>query len=164
MPDYGTVSSFRIYHTARGRDVEVGTYPDVDVEAAKLIASEWLDGRYRGSFPGYKVNGRDQAREWPRYDAFDYEGRSVSSATVPTEVENATYEATYKELVTPGALFKDYTPSKYNKVAISGSVSVEFRNTSAFDLQMQFPVIDQIMQSLIGCSSSSSLSGEVVRV
>ena len=97
MPDYGTLAGFSTYHTARGRDVSA--YTDPDIEAAKLIASEWIDARYRSLFGGTKVGLRAQAREWPRTGAMDVDGYSIGSTLVPTEIENATYEATLKHLV-----------------------------------------------------------------
>ena len=164
MPDYGTVAGFRTYHGDRGRTVDSGTYSDADVDAAKLIASEWIDGAYWSSFPGSKVSGRDQTREWPRTGVVDKDGYAVDDATVPPEIEYATYEATLRELQSAGALSKDYTPSKYRRVAISGSVSVDYENRQVTDIQTQFKIINEILAPILSrYASLSSLSGSTGR-
>lgn len=162
MPDYGTVAAFEAYHTARGRDTS--SYSDPEMEAAKLLASEWIDAVYRSQFMGYKTGNAAQVREWPRIGAYDREGYYVTSDSVPYQIEWATYEATLKELQSAGALVIDYTPSKYQKVRIEGSIDVTYAGVSAIDIQKQFPIIDQILGSLLGHYSTSSLSGRAVRV
>ena len=166
MPDYGTVAGFRAYHLGRGRDADAGVYTNDEVEKTKLIASEWIDGMFRSLFPGWRVAERSvQIREWPRYGVVDIDGYAVDDATVPVEVENATYEATLKELLTPGSLLQDYTPSKYRKVSISGAVSVEYDKIQAADVQTQFPIIAQILAPILDRSAERSwLSGAASRV
>lgn len=165
MTIYGTVDGFREYHEARGRDVSAYSV-DAAVEAALLVASEWIDGTHRRLFKGYKVGGREQDREWPRYSVFDHEGKQVSSDSVPPEVNNATYEAALRNLVSPGSLTLDYTPSKYRSVNIQGSVSVTYAGVnSVADIQSQFIVIEQILDPLLGGTGSMSvLSGANARV
>lgn len=162
MPDYGTVAAFRAYHTARGRDTTA--YDDTEVEAAKLITSEWIDAKYRAGWPGLKLGQREQVRDWPRTGGFDVNGDSISSESVPTEVDDATYEGTLRELQTPGALSVDYTPSKYTRVSIDGAISVAYADRSAVDVQTQFQVIDQILSPILtGYGAVSGLSGKVGR-
>lgn len=164
MADYGTVLGFRTYHTARGRTT--APYTEAEIEAAKLIASEWIDAAFFSSRPCgvYPVEGRDQARVFPAYGWIDAAGYAVSSASVPTEVENATYEATYRQLQAPDALIKDYTPNKYKRVRVEGAVDVEYAAMSAATAQTQFPIIGQILAPLFRNSGNSSLSSGVVRV
>lgn len=154
MPDYyGTVVGYEAYHLARGRTV-TGTVEDL------LIASEWLDGTYSRRFMGLKVGMRDQVREWPRTGVVDRYGHVVSSDTVPVEIENATYEAAYRA----DSLNVDFTPSKYQRVVITGSVDVTYRDQEAWEVQGQYPTIDQILDPLIGAYNAlSGLSGKVVR-
>ena len=161
MPDYGTVAGFRIYHTARGRDVSTWDDDDATIEAAKLVASEKLDGMQ--AWPGFKTGGRDQVREWPRTDVQDREDYTVPYETVPTEVENATYELTLKELQSPGSLTVDYTSSKYTRVSIDGAVSVQYADRSAYEMQTQYPIVMQILAPLIGGKITSGLSGVALR-
>lgn len=159
---YGTEAGYRAYHTARGRDV--AGQLNTTVLAKLLVASEWLDGKYRDRFMGTKVGQQAQEREWPRVGVVDCDGYAVSSETVPQAIEYATYEVAYREITAPGTLSRDFTASKYSKVAISGSIDVTFRDQGAGDVQTQFPIVDQILGSLLGgCSAVSALSGKVVR-
>lgn len=160
---YGTAASFLAYHTARGRDVS--EYDDAKVEAALLVASEWLDATwFPPHWPYYKTGGSSQTRVWPALNVMDRWGYAVASDVVPNRVENATYEAAMRELQSPGALTKDHTPSKYKRVAIAGSVSVDYFDRDAQAVQTQFPIIGQILDPLMGSwSGMSSLSGAVAR-
>ena len=164
MPEqYGTADGFRTWITAR--NVAVGdSDDDLAVNAALLVASEWLDGRYRSSFPGLKLAGRDQVREWPRSGVIDVNGYGVDSDTVPTEVENATYAATVREMATPGTLSRDYTPNKYESVSVYGAVAVKYRSfDSAVDSQIKLQIVDEILAPLIAHGITSGLSGCVYR-
>lgn len=165
---YGTAAGFIAYHTARGRATAIADFDDPEIEAALLIASEWLDGRYFSGFSGFKTGGRDQVRQWPRYGTFDNEAHSLPSDIVPREVEYATYEATLTQLVSPGSLSVSYTPGKYKAARVEGAVSVEFAQfSSAYDIQTQFPIIDGILAPIlggVGSNAFSGLSGAGVRV
>jgi hypothetical protein len=168
MDYYGTAAGFRAYHTARGRDMTAYA-SDPTVEAALLVSSEWLDGRYRGVLGGLKVGGREQVRECPRYNWFDVYGKTIASDSVPREMEYAAYEAALKQLVKPGALSIDFTPSKYKRASVDGAVSAEFAtfNTSA-EAQTKFAVIEQILSPILtgnlNGAGFSSLSGGTTRV
>lgn len=166
---YGTAAGFTAYHEARGRADQL-TALDLDnaeIEAALLIASEWLDGKYFVNFCGVKVGMRAQIREWPRMGVTDVNGYPIDQDSIPREVENATYEAAFRQLVTPGSLSVDYTPGKYESVAIDGAINVKFAKfNSAYDVQTQFAVIDGILSPLLSARNGnfSSFSGTVVRV
>ena len=163
MGYYGTTIKFENYHIARGRDPSVFEYEDV--EAALLIASEWLDGSFRDRFPGLKVGMREQVREWPRTAVLDRNGYAVSPLYVPNEIESATYEAAYRHLQTPGSLQVDYTPNKYSEVAVEGAVRVKYNNLDASTIQKNFPIIGYILDGLLGGSGNfSPLSSGTVRV
>lgn len=155
--NYGDPTGYKAYHEARGRTI---TDSD-DVITQKLLAgSEWIDAMYGDRYQGTKVGQRDQVLGWPRVGAVDRDGYAVGSTTVPTEIVNATYEAAFRS----GNLFKDYTPGKYSRVVITGSIDVTYRDVDAMDLQMQAPIIGAILDSLLGGSRTlSGLSGKVVR-
>lgn len=166
MTFYGTAAGFRDYHTARGRDV-TDYADDALVEAALLVASEWLDAVYFPATWAYtKTGGSAQDRRWPSIGVVDGYGYAVASDTVPTLVENATYEAAWRQLQSPGSLTLDYTPNKYKRVAIHGSVSVDYASPGqATDVQSRFLIIDQILAPLLtGGGRMSALSGAVARV
>lgn len=167
MADYGTNDGFRAYHTARGNPVTQFA-DEAALTAARLVASEWVDGKYRTMFGGWKVGQRAQVREWPRSAASDRDGYPIPASSVPVEMENATYEAAYKQLTKPGALNKDWTPPKYKRASVDGAVSVEYVTfNSASDTQTRFAVIDAILQPILtatGASSFAALSGPSARV
>lgn len=165
MPDYGTVAGFRDYHTTRGRNIAAYD-DDAEIEAAKLVASEWLDARYRGSFSGLKVGMRAQIREWPRTGAIDHYGYAIPSDAVPAEMDAATYEATLRQLVSPGSLSVDWTPPKYKAVSVDGAVSVQYADFySGADAQTSFVIIDEIIAPILtGRGDLSALSGPATRV
>lgn len=165
MPDYGTVVGFTAYHTARGRAAMIEPYEDDEIEAAKLVASEWLDARYHSSFSGTKVGGRAQIRQWPRNSAVDRNYDAIPSDVPPHEVEYATYEATLRQLITPGSLSKDWVPPKYESVSVDGAVSVKYASFySGTDIQTRFVIIDEILAAILTGCEGSRLSGATARV
>lgn len=167
MADYGTVDGFNTYHEARGRSVAAFTDDD-EIEAAKLVASEWIDARYRSLFPGTKVGMRAQVREWPRVGGMDRDAYAIASDVPPVEVINAAYEATYRQLVSPGSLSVDWTPPKYKSAAVTGAVSVTYAEFAEWsDVQTRFAIIDEILAPILtGAYGAevSSLSGPTLRV
>jgi hypothetical protein len=165
MTFYGTAAAFRDYHTARGRDVTAYD-DDAAVEAALLVASEWIDAVYfPPSWPYDKTGGSAQVRRWPTIAVVDKYGDAVASDSVPVRVEYATYEAALRELQSAGALTQDYTPNKYKSVNVQGSVSVVYADRGqAANVQTQFPIIDQILDPLlVGSGMVSALTGAVGR-
>lgn len=161
---YGTLDGYKDYMTARGRATDLSD--DDEINAALLVASEWLDGTYLTMFMGLKVGGRAQIREWPRTGVVDIYGYAIPSDSVPREVERATYEAAQRQVDKPGSLTLDYVPNKYKRASVDGAVSVEFAGvTSSADIQAQFTIIDQILAPLLmeSAGNYSSLSGDVAR-
>lgn len=159
---YGTATGFKAYWLARGNN-QAATDDD-DVEVALLIGSEFIDRSYRSQWQGLKVGQREQIRDWPRSGVIDRDGNSVASDVPPVELENATYEAALRQLTTPGIFFKDYTPSKYKSVSITGALSVEYAIGGAWAFQTQTPMIGVILEPLLSCGyGGSSLSGPSTR-
>lgn len=147
---YGTVADFKMYHAWRGVVIDPAI-SDVSNEANLLVASEWIDNKYRALFDGKKIGLRDQVREWPRSGATDYYGDAVSIASVPPEIEHATYEAALIQLNTPGTLSVSFTPNAYRSVSIDGALSVEYNNYSdASQIQTEYKRIDEILSLLVG--------------
>ena len=163
-PSYGSDSGFRAYHTSRGRDVS--NYDDDQIAAARLVASEWIDDSFRDQFQGLKVLPNLQEREWPRTGVVNYYGYTVSSITVPVQVERATYEAAYRELQTAGALSTDARAKPYTQVRIEGAIAVTYGSQDAESLKLQMPIIGQILSFLLygqHAGPKSPLSGPLVR-
>jgi len=150
---YGTVDGFTTYVTARGYDLPA-TDPD-DVGAALVVASDWIDGKYGAEFRAsgtLKTGGRAQVLEWPRTGFMDAYGYAIPSDSVPREIEKATYEAAYRQLIKPGTLFTDYVGSKaYKQVHIEGAISVTYAGgASAQNAQIVIPLIGHYLAALIG--------------
>ncbi len=157
--NYGTVDGYRVYCIARNS--LNSNESDDKILAALLVASEWIDASYRNSFPGLKVGLREQEREWPRTGATDIYGYAISENSVPTEVENATYEATHREIENRGSLSIDYTPAKYKSASVQGAVSVEYRQfDSAMETQTRINVVDQMLSPVL-TGYGGKLSGMV---
>lgn len=83
---YGSHAAADTFATSRG----LTGWPAVEADGDALLlrASEALDATY--GFKGVKADS-DQVRCWPRLSVFDEDGYEVSSATVPTRIEQATY-------------------------------------------------------------------------
>lgn len=147
MSFYGSYDEFLVYCDERGYEV---THSESRVEAALLVASEWLDATYRKFFQGLKVGQRYQIREWPRTGVVDNYGYAVASNEVPWEIEHATFEAALRELASSGSLTVDYVPPKYKSVSIDGAVSVQYASVSSgWELQPEFLKIDQILAPIL---------------
>lgn len=163
--NYGTLVGFNAYFTARGIDIPV-SWTNAFITAKLLVASEWLDARFRPMFGGSKVGMRAQEREWPRHDVVDVYGYAVAFDSVPVEIENATYEAAFKEATAPGALSQDVIPNKYKSASVDGAVSVTYNDfTSADEAQTIFVKVGEILSNLLAYNAGqSTLSGKSVRV
>lgn len=117
-----------------------------DKEAALIRASAAIDATYRARFPGWRSNGRDQGLEWPRTNAYDYEGLPVDG--VPVEIINATCEAALIELTDPGAMTPDLERGGQIRAMSAGSVSIEY--AAAASATTTRTLIDGILSSLLG--------------
>lgn len=160
---YGSEDGFGEYAEAMGYTIPDPTGDD-SIEAALLRSSVWLDGRYRGRFPGYPTALREQVRAWPRFDAFDTNRVSIPSTEVPREMEYATYEVALRELAQPGVMNPVLTPGKIIKsVSVDGAVSVTYAGSGAW--QDQLPVLS-ILEGILSplfSTVSNSFSGRSVR-
>lgn len=162
---YGTATGFVEYHEARDREID-GTWDDDVINSALLVASEWIDSVYGPSFVGKKTDGFLQEREWPRINAVVHSSGhwpdyyTFPDTEVPERVENATYEAAFRQLTTPGSLQVDYTPAKYKSVSIEGAISVDYAPfTQSSEIQIQIAAIDTLLWPLLDQSSSGNMSG-----
>ena len=158
MANYGSVAAADAYHTARGNTAWTGTN---DVKTAALVrASAYIDGRYRfrlasgrwqSMFKGTKTGGRAQELEWPRTGATDYEGSEIPSNEIPREVEQATYEAALRELVSPGSLSPDFTYSAQVTREKVGPIEVQYAESQASGTPNRpvIPAIDELLGPLL---------------
>jgi hypothetical protein len=146
---YGTLDDATAYMAARSY---TWTGTDADKDAALLRGSEYVDslGMVRPCFwVGTKTGGRAQVRQWPRTGAVDGFGDPVANDEVPQEVINATYEASYRELASPGSLNPDYVASDTFKQAKVGPLEVTYATSSDPDAIPTKPVVS-VINDLIG--------------
>lgn len=165
---YGDATDFKQYLSDRGFEIPE-TWTDEKINAALLVASEWLDSQYEDIWIGYK-NTFQQERSWPRQQAMvqSYPYYIFKNDEIPTQVIHATYEATKRELLNAGSLQIDYQPTQYSSVSVYNAVTVDYNSSinSAGDVQTQIPVIQNLMSVLIDENkggSGSSLVGRAVR-
>jgi hypothetical protein len=166
---YGDADGYIEYGTARGYDVgTLSPSPDERVNQILLVGSIYIDGKFRSGFNGKKVGGRSQEREWPRDGATDADGNEIDITEIPIEVVNATYEAAYREQVSPGSLMPDYVASGRVVSEQVGSLAVTYAQTPVMQASDSWPVIgviDQILAPLLsGSANRSSLFGQTIRI
>lgn len=161
MAHYGSIAGADAYHSARGNADWTGN--DSAKTIALQVASDWIDNTYRGDFPGYKVGGRAQEREWPRYDAYVNNGtfdEYIPSDEVPIEVEQATYEAALRQVVSPGSL----APDQDRAIKRLKADTVELEYVAGSPLQTQFTAIENILAPVLSRSGAGgSLFDKVIR-
>lgn len=182
---YGDVAGFKQYCEDHAYDVPA-TVDDDQIIGSLLVASEWLDGHYRAAFMAplkgqpmmyrgtylgdigtYKSGRRAQVREWPRTGFIDSYGDPIANDEIPREIISATYEVAFRQCITPGALWKDFTLGAYRQVSIDGAVSVTYNVAlSAADIQLQIPAVDAILSALLGSIAGvqGGLSGPIARM
>lgn len=147
------------YATDRGHTDWVDSAEDK--EAALIRATAAIDAIYGYKFSGWRVNGRDQALEWPRTGAYDREENVVVDDSVPVEVEHATVEAAIRELASPGSMMPDLERGGDIRRLKAGSVEVEYAATAAATTTRQ--IIDGILAPLFGTGVVASFVGRAVR-
>lgn len=156
---YGSVADCAAYAAARG--LTFAAIPAPDAEAALRRATAFIDGK-RGRFPGYRLNGRDQALEWPRTGASDAAGNAIASNSIPVEIVRATFEAAVRELAKPGSLSPDLTPAIRMKRVKAGPVETETEYAGGgFNAATSFSTIESILAGLLG--ARSAIFGTAVR-
>lgn len=150
------------YHSARGNSTWTGD--DADKETAIRRASFFLSNSF--SWQGYKISARSQALAWPRSGVVDSDGYSVASDEVPDEIEQACAEIALRELVTPGTMTPDYTPSDRVKSEKFGSVAFDY-DMSVSGPESVRPVL-LVVRDLIGPllmkNQGTRIAGSAVRV
>lgn len=167
MGAYGTNAAADAWHAARGNAAWAAA-SDTNKTAARLIASDWIDGAYETQFPGYRAGEIAQDRAWPRREAYDAWSKYILPDVVPLQVENATYEVALRHIVSPGSLFKDWTAGSDKKsVSISGAVSVTYAGAFSYsDAQLQIGGVGAILAPVLtgGIANASMYSGRSSRI
>lgn len=148
MEHYGTLAEADAYHAARGRTAWEEAAEPARV-AALVRGSDYIDQRYR--FPGTRTGGQAQDRAWPRTGVTAPDG-AIPAGEVPAEVERATYEAAFRELVTPGSLSPDYVPARQvvrQKVGPLERTFATAADTGGNPVRPVVSAIDEILAALL---------------
>lgn len=148
MAGYGTNEGFTAYATAAGYVV-----PDdattAQITAARQRGSMFVD-RYEFKFPGSRTGGFAQERAWPRTGAETYYGEAIPSDAIPVAIENASYEAAFLELTTPGSLSPVVTGSATVKREKIGSLEIEYAASASVTVEDIVALATPVVTSIEG--------------
>lgn len=146
MAGYGTTADFTTYATAAGYVFPDGT-TDAQKDAARQRGSLVID-RYEPRFSGRRTGGFAQERAWGRTGASTWYGEAIPAGEIPVAIINASYEAAFLELTSPGSLSPVVTGSSTVKREKVGQLEVEYAassSTSVADMiAMATPVVTVI--------------------
>lgn len=146
MAGYGDNAGFTAYAAAAGYVFPDGTTDDQKT-AARQRGSLVID-RYEPRFTGTRTGGFAQERAWPRIGAETYYGEAIPSDSVPVAVVNASYEAAFIELTSPGSLSPVVTGNAAVKREKVGPLEVEYATSSSTSqadiVAMSTPVVTVI--------------------
>jgi hypothetical protein len=120
-----------------------------DAEVGLRRGTRYLEGRYAGRWPGYKINGRAQALNWPRRYVRDSHGNAVADDEVPEEIKKALVEAAYREMVEPDSLTPDHVPGQRVISESVGPISVTYADDSSAPQRPTVTIIDEILWPLL---------------
>lgn len=99
-----TEAFFRSHNGDRGRDAAVSDIAVADVETACVRASDYAEKRFGKRFRGLKSTS-DQVFQWPRIDAFDNAGHSLTG--IPLIYQKAIAEYAW---ISVGTIGPDLAP------------------------------------------------------
>lgn len=158
---YVNVVDFKAYAGNMGYDLTGKT--DEQTEQALRRGTRWIDSTYGPRFVGQPTSVT-QALEWPRTGA-TWRGSTLPVDAIPSQVKNATSEAAWRELTTPGSLSPDYVAAERVVREKVGELEVQYSDkiTSASDALPVISIIDGILAGLL-TSKGSILFGLVARV
>lgn len=154
---YYSLSGVQAYWDAVGYDYITDGYTTAQQENAIRRATQWIDGEFGDDFQGTRTGLRTQALMWPRTGHVDYEGNTVSSDEIPVEIEKATAEAAWRELVVPDSLTPDFVRGDQNKIERVAVIMVEKRLAeSVSDVKPILTVVNGILFPLLGQAVSTN--------
>lgn len=145
---YISLTDATTYATAMGLD---WSGDDASKESALRRAAKWLDGRYGAYFPGTRTQGRSQALQWPRRDAYDRDGNLIEG--VPQEIKDAVMQAASREATSPGGLSPDVTTGK--ELTTLGELGWTLTGSGADSKRPTLTVVDDILGGLFDVGSAT---------
>ena len=150
---YTTSTYYKAYFLAR--NIDVTAQLDIDIDAALLVATEYLDDIYE--FVGIRVL-ESQDNKWPRSGAYTSENILLSSATIPDKIQQATCELAYIEQTQAGGLQPLFNGKVISKEADSIgtlSTSIEYDTASSEAYDGYYSKAVRKIQDLITSKSNS---------
>lgn len=151
---YISTSYFTNFHRARGNEIETinGNLQGTgDYQKAIVRATDYIDSRFRGSFIGIILN-TNQSLEWPRFDAYYRDGRSVTG--IPKEIEKACALYAYRALsvtLAPDPTYEDNNGRVSAKSVTVGPISesVEYYAEGGIYTFREYPEVDALLVELL---------------
>jgi hypothetical protein len=133
----------------------IGYIYTADPETGMRRATYWIDDTFRARWPGDKLNGRDQALEWPRENAEDQAGEEIADDAVPVEVIRATWIAAIEENRATAGSFYPVVPTglpiKREKI---GPMEVEYDTAWLAPTGLSLRAVEEALSGIIGGSPS----------
>lgn len=148
MAGYGDNAGFTAYATGNGYVIPDGT-TDAQITAARQRGSMVID-RYEPRFTGSRTAGFAQERVWPRTGASTYYGEAIPSVSIPVAIVNASYEAAFLEVVSPGSLSPVVVGSQTVKREKVGSLEVEYSSSSTMTAEQMVAMSTPIVTAIDG--------------
>lgn len=154
---YTTEAYYRAYFLARNIDVTAQLTAAVD--AALLVATEYLDDNY--DFVGMRTV-ETQNYKWPRSGAYNSEGILLESATVPDKIQQATCELAYIEQTQTNGLQPLFDGQVIKSERVEGAVDVEYDSNASEAYDRFYSKAYHKIKDLITSSTGSTV--RLVRV
>lgn len=129
MAAYGTREGFEQYAAEHGYIIPEGA-TGAQIAAAMLRGSLVID-RYEAKFSGARTGGYDQERAWPRTGAVTCYGQAIPADDTPRPIIEASYEASFLELITPGSLSPVVAGNAVTRREKVGELEVEYAVSSS---------------------------------
>jgi hypothetical protein len=159
---YQSVADWKLYAEKQGYDYEaLSASEDEDIETALRRGTNAIDARVRGRLNGAYPYTTTQALLFPIYGGYDAYGNAIAYDSVPRQIVQATAEAAWRELQTPGSMAPDVAAgSRVVKRTKVGPLEKEYAVFGSGS-SSSFPAIDNILAGLFG--ARSIYSGVAVR-
>lgn len=155
---YNDISDLDAYFALTGRDVTVWSAASTaEKEAAAIIATQYLEGRFGSRYIGYKRD-RPQGLEWPRGEAYDPNGWLFANNKVPREITDAHAELSFREF--SGTLLADNVTGNVKKTSDQVGplkTSVEYQTGSAGDSNPMYGMVELILRRVLSSVASVDL-------
>jgi hypothetical protein len=164
---YASLATIAAYAVAHGKTFSISGDDEAKAEAAARNGTRLLDAMYRSRFPGRKTNGRDQAKEWPRLNAYDNQTPPdyIEHNEIPQEIIDACCELAIYEKANPGELSPEVVPGEITKRLKVGSYEEEYfgGNSGVGGQRAILIAVDDILGSLLSINRGPALFGRAER-